>query len=260
MVTADLHIHTNFCDGKSGIEEIIISAINKGLSAVGISSHGYTEFDTSYCIKAEKIAEYLKEIETLRDKYKDKIKVFAGVEHDLFSCNPTDKYDYVIGSMHYVKAGDKYYSLDVNPEGFNSIVNNVFGGDTYALAEQYFSEFSTALQNKKVDIIGHFDLITKYNEDGTLFDTKHPRYIAAYKKAIDGVISLGVPFEINTGAISRGYRTQPYPSLDIIEYIRDKGGKFILSSDSHSSDTVAYQLNEWAEKLKPLSLEILNVK
>ena len=57
MITADLHIHTNYCDGVSSIEEIIQSAIKKGLRAVGISSHGYTEFDTSYCIKKEAVHE-----------------------------------------------------------------------------------------------------------------------------------------------------------------------------------------------------------
>lgn len=260
MVTADLHIHTNYCDGKSGIEEIILSAIEKGLKVVGISSHGFTEFDTSYCISAHKIDHYLKEIATLKDKYKDKIEVLAGIELDLMSSTPTDRYDYVIGSMHYIKWGDKYYSLDVNPEGFNRIVNTVFGGDAYALAEQYYSELANALKNTKVDIIGHFDLITKYNQNGGLFDTKHPRYIAAYRKAVDEIINLQIPFEINTGAISRGYRSEPYPSMDIIEYINGKGGKFILSSDSHSADTVAYQLSSWAEKLKHLNLNILNVK
>lgn len=260
MVTADLHIHTNYCDGKSGIEEIILSAINKGLRAVGISSHGFTEFDTSYCIRQEKIPDYIKEIEDLKEKYKDKIKVLAGIERDLMSSAKTDMYDYVIGSMHYIKTGDKYYSLDTKPDGFREIVDTVFGGDIYALAEQYYSELSKALKATKVDIIGHFDLITKYNEDGGLFDTNHPRYKAAWQKAIDEIVNLNIPFEINTGAISRGYRTAPYPSLDIIKYIRDKGGKFILSSDSHSADTVAYQLSDWAEKLAPLKLNILNVK
>ncbi len=260
MVTADLHIHTNYCDGKSGIEEIILSAINKGLRAVGISSHGFTDFDTSYCISQEKTPEYLKEIEDLKDKYKDKIKVLCGVEYDLYSSKLNGKYDYVIGSMHYIKTGDKYYSLDTKPDGFREIADTVFGGDIYSLAEQYYSELSDALKKTRVDIIGHFDLITKYNENGALFDTKHPRYVAAWQGAIDEIINLNIPFEINTGAISRGYRTAPYPDSDIIEYIRDKGGKFILSSDSHSADTVAYQLSVWAEKLAPLKLNILNLK
>lgn len=260
MITADLHIHTNYCDGVSSIEEIIQSAIKKGLRAVGISSHGYTNFDTSYCIKKEDIPKYLKEIETLKDKYKDKIKVLTGVEQDLFSSSATDGYDYVIGSMHYIKSGDAYYSLDSKPEGFMSIVNKLFNGDSYSLAEQYFRDFSNALLNKQVDIIGHFDLLTKYNGNGELFDTNHPRYVAAYKSAIDKLIPLNIPFEINTGAISRGYRTEPYPSMQIIKYIRDSGGSFIFSSDSHSADTVAFELDKWAKELENLELKILNVK
>ena len=58
------------------------------------------------------------------------------------------------------------------------------------------------------------------------------------------------PFEINTGVVSRGYRALPYPAPDIREYIRSKGGKFILSSDSHSTETLCFGFeNEEIEKL-----------
>ena len=45
---------------------------------------------------------------------------------------------------------------------------------------------------------------------------------------------------INTGAIARGKRTQPYPAPEMIEYIRSRGGKFILSSDAHFKEKLAY--------------------
>ena len=54
-------------------------------------------------------------------------------------------------------------------------------------------------------------------------------------------------FEINTGAISRGYRTVPYPSADQIAYIRSKGGVLILSSDSHAAGTICYDFEEFAD-------------
>jgi histidinol-phosphatase (PHP family) len=47
-------------------------------------------------------------------------------------------------------------------------------------------------------------------------------------------------FEINTGAMAKGYRTSPYPAADQMKYIRNKGGILIYSSDSHSVDTVGY--------------------
>ena len=56
---------------------------------------------------------------------------------------------------------------------------------------------------------------------------------------------VGVIAEINTGAISRGYRNEPYPSNQILEYIKSKGGYFILSSDSHSKENIAYQYDKW---------------
>ena len=57
--------------------------------------------------------------------------------------------------------------------------------------------------------------------------------------------SLGVPFEINTGAISRGYQDNPYPSETVIKMIKERGGKFILNSDSHSVDTIAFEFDKW---------------
>ena len=45
-------------------------------------------------------------------------------------------------------------------------------------------------------------------------------------------------FEINFGAVIRGYRTEPYPSKPILEYLKARGAKFILSGDSHTVDNV----------------------
>jgi len=62
---------------------------------------------------------------------------------------------------------------------------------------------------------------------------------------------LGVPFEINTGAISRGYRTTPYPSFEILKAIHDGGGRIVFSSDAHDKSTLRYwfpQAEELAKK------------
>ena len=42
-----------------------------------------------------------------------------------------------------------------------------------------------------------------------------------------------VLFEINTGAIARGYRTQPYPAMTLLRRLREFGGEIVLNSDSH---------------------------
>ena len=46
--------------------------------------------------------------------------------------------------------------------------------------------------------------------------------------------------EINTGGMARGYRDAPYPALFLLREWRRLGGRIILSSDSHSADTILY--------------------
>ena len=94
-------------------------------------------------------------------------------------------------------------------------------------------------------IIGHLDLMTKFNEGGKLFDENHPRYVAAWKKAVDALLPKNIPFEINMGALARGYRSAPYPAAPIIQYIKEKGGKLILSGDAHSADALCYRFEDF---------------
>ncbi len=239
MSYTDLHTHTIFCDGKNTPREMVASAMEKGMECIGVCTHGYTDFDTSYCIKKERIAEFQSEVHALAEEYKDKIRVLCGVEQDVFSSYPTDGFDYVIGSSHYLKNGDIYTPIDEDAECLKAAVKRFYGGDIYALCEDYYK--NVLLWSKKhCDIIGHFDLITKFNEGGVLFDESNERYLKSAKSCIDILIPLGVPFEINTGAISRGYRSAPYPSAELREYIKLSGGRLILSSDAHSKDGICF--------------------
>lgn len=248
MIERDLHCHTCFCDGKNTPEEMVQTAISKGLTTIGISEHGYTDFDSSYCLSLEKTEEYKAEMRRLKEKYSDKIEVLLGIELDALSDLDTSDYDYVIGSAHYVKCGDKYLSIDESPSDFEQICRDFFDGDYYALAEEYYRTVAT-LASKKISIVGHVDLITKFNEGNRLFDMEDPRYLTAAKSAIDALLPLKIPFEINTGAISRGYRTEPYPHKTLCDYIKKKGGTLILSSDAHSAENLCFAFEKF-EKLQ----------
>ena len=119
----------------------------------------------------------------------------------------------------------------------------------YAFAEAYYATETRVVEVTKCDIIGHFDLITKFIEQEPAFDVHHPRYVKAWQNAVDELLKTGKPFEINTGAISRGYRTEPYPSREIRDYIRAHGGKMILSSDSHQIETKAYKFEDYIDEI-----------
>ena len=245
MISSDYHMHTTYCDGANSPEEMVLSAIKMGMTEIGFSVHSYMTFDQSYCLKKEKTDVYCTEIASLKDKYKDKISILCGVEQDYYSDTPTDRFDYVIGSVHYLKSGEKLWPIDLSAEVLSQAVREFFGGDFYAMAEHYYNALADVVEKTNADIIGHLDLITKFNETHNLFDVTNERYLAAAKKCIDKLISYGKPFEINTGAISRGYRTTPYPSPELIDYIKKQGGKLILSSDSHSAKHIGFEFDKW---------------
>ena len=244
MILSDFHTHTIFSDGKNSPEEMVQRAINSGLRAIGFSDHSYTFFDESYCISKNNIQNYINTIADLKEKYRSKIEIYCGIERDFYSNESTAPYDYVIGSVHYVKAGDSYIPIDESIDGFKLAVDTYFGGDRLSLCEEYFKSVSRVLEKTNADIIGHFDLVSKFNGEN-LFDETDERYISAWKNALDDLLKYNKPFEINTGAIFRGYKNFPYPSKEMIDYIKEKGGKFVLSSDAHSVDGICFQFDRW---------------
>ena len=96
-------------------------------------------------------------------------------------------------------------------------------------------------------MIAHFDLITKYNEGNALFNTSHPRYIAAADGALDRLIDTPVLLEVNTGAIARGYRSEPYPENRIRQRWLDAGKELVLSSDCHDKRYLLYEFEKWKD-------------
>lgn len=232
----NFHTHTTYCDGKSTAEEMVQRAIEFGLSELGFSGHSYTEFDLEPCMTREGTELYKKEINALKEKYRDKIKILLGIEYDYHSDEPLDDYDYVLGSAHYILKNGEYLCIDFSREKQIEAVNKYYSGDFYAYIEDYYKTVADLYNKTKCDIIGHFDLITKYNSDGSLFDVNHPRYVAAWQKAADAIIETPAVVEINTGGMARGHVKQPYPSKVIIDYFKSHGKKMIFSSDCHNKD------------------------
>ncbi len=230
------HTHTCLCDGENTAEEMVQKAIELGLSELGFSGHSYTAFDKEACMSRENTERYKREITALKEKYRDKINILLGIEYDYLSDESRDGYDYVIGSVHYLLKDGEYVFADYSRERQMDSVNRYYGGDYYAFIEDYYAAVADVYNKTKCDIIGHFDLITKYNANGDLFDTNHPRYIKAWKTAADAIIKTPAVVEINTGGIARGYLKEPYPAKEIIDYFKANGKKLIFSSDCHNKE------------------------
>ncbi len=241
------HNHSTFCDGKNTPEEVILSAIAKGFDAIGFSGHGFTEFDQRYCMKDPPA--FRAAIKELKEKYKDKIQVYLGVEEDMFAPVNREDYEYMVGSCHYIHKDGGYYPIDSGLNYFNKCLE-LFNGDALAMADSYYSHFCEYIVRRKPDIVGHFDLVTKFEEvePHGLFGNEEYRKMA--EKYLLHAMKSGSLFEVNTGAISRGYRTAPYPTPALLHTLLKNDGKIILSADSHTAETIDFFFKESRAMLK----------
>lgn len=236
----NFHTHTIFCDGADTPEQLVQTALEKGFHALGFSGHSETFFDLSYCMSEGATRSYRADVARLKEQYAGRITLYCGVEQDYWSTASTTGYDFVIGSVHYLKMGDQYFPVDESGEMLLQWSRQYFDGDIYALIEAYYRTVSTLVEKTHADIIGHFDLITKFNESGALFDEQQPRYRAAALTAAESLLKTGKPFEINTGAMARGFRKTPYPSHFLVEFLATHGGKLVLSSDCHRREALDF--------------------
>lgn len=251
MILQNLHTHTVYGDGGNTAEEMVQGAIAAGCGALGFSEH--SPFPPSgqhdgWSMLPENTDAYRNEVLSLREKYRGKLDIFLGLEQDIDSLPPDRPCDYLIGSVHNVRDGSGgFLSVDQSAEAFRQYAGEYFGGDCLSFAQAYYRLEAEVAEKTGCQIVGHFDLVTKFNEGGRLFDEGSPRYVDAALEALEAVMKRDVIFEINTGAISRGYRTVPYPAPFLLRAIRERGGRVCITSDSHSARTITCAFAQAAE-------------
>ena len=241
---ANLHTHTYYCDGKDSPEALVQRAIALGFRALGFSGHEYSSFDTDFCMSPVNTEKYRSEVLALKKKYSGQIDIYLGIERDYFGDGDDYPYDYVIGSLHYVKAGNTYLPVDYTEEITASNVEQYFGGDYRSYVESYYETVADVVEKTGADIVGHFDLITKFNEGSKYFDETAPWYQEAAINALRKAAQNKPIFEINTGAMVRGYRTKPYPADFLLAEIERLQCPVILSSDCHDLNDLNFHFAE----------------
>lgn len=235
MRLQNLHTHSVLCDGADTLEEMTLAAIEKNFYSIGFSGHSYVE-GADYTMTEEQTAFYRSNVSELKKKYADRIKLFCGLEADIFTNTDLSGYDYLIGSVHYVDVCGRKYDVDESPERTEEVINEYFGGDGLKYAGAYFSLVAELYKYGSFDIIGHFDLITKFSEKKPLFDTEAKEYkMSAYEAA--AALKGKIPFfEVNTGAIARGWRSRPYPDSFILKELKELGFGAVVASDCHNKN------------------------
>lgn len=239
----DFHTHTTYCDGKSTPRQMVEAAYRMGLTDFGISGHAdYSMWEPGFGMSDEILAAYKKELEALREEYAGKLNLYIGIELD--TLGPVQQAEYTIGSTHSILKDGNLVMVDDTEEKLVQAVETLWNGNWYAMAEDYFELEATVYDQLHCDWVGHFDLITKFNEGYRHFDETKDAYLEPALATMKKLNSQGLPFEINTGAISRGYRTAPYPNSILLRELKAMGGRIMINSDSHSADTIAYAFEQ----------------
>lgn len=230
------HVHTQFCDGRSTAAEMVQSALDKGFVSLGFTSHAKQDFDLFYSMDDKREAQYIQEIHRLQASYGDRLRIWLGTERDVLSYADRENFDYVIGSVHYLDCPDgSRLPVDATPQMVQEGIAQHFGGDGLAFARAYYLRLGDYIRSYQPDIIGHFDLLMKNNQQGLLFDPDNPAYLRAATDAMEEAVLGCQLLEVNTGAIARFDVLEPYPRIKLLAYWRSLGGQVILSSDCHNA-------------------------
>ena len=254
MHLTNLHTHSLYCDGSCSPEEMVLSAINNNFDSLGISSHGPVNKETDWNIKQDKVEEYIEEVKRLKEKYKDKIEIFLGMELDYIpGAGFTDlclslmkRLDYYIGSVHYLGTLKNGYmwTVDYNIEELLKGLEESFGGNIRKAVETYYETISEMAERYQPPIIGHLDLFNKNNKDNILFDEREDWYVRAVKKCLDIIKNTSSIIEINTGGIAWNNNKEQYPSNLILKMIRDRNIPILINSDAHTKETLAFKFDD----------------
>ncbi|NLW77922.1 MAG: histidinol-phosphatase HisJ family protein [Ruminococcaceae bacterium] len=235
-IRSNVHTHTTWCDGTDTPRQMAEAALALGFTDLGFSSHAPAKFDPT-CPGVASEADYQADIAAVKAEYAGRLAVLCGIEQD--ACAPVNaaSYDYVIGSTHYLPLGNEYVAVDNSPEMLRLLQNEQYGSSSLAMATDFFTRTVAHTQRDKPTVVGHFDLIAKFNRTGAFFDEES----AAYKRAaldgmdalLDIVDSYGGLVEVNTGAMARGLRSVPYPAPFLLRHMAGRKARVIITSDSH---------------------------
>lgn len=253
----DTHSHTlNSHDSKQSIEELCISAIEKGLKAITVTNHvdtfAYTEEHNSNVIYAD-----IEDVKRAKAAFGDKLKILLGAEIGGYTrdieqtkrlCSLAD-FDVILGSVH---------GFDLNREHIRfsrDVMDETPMDKIIARAEEYYNKLIATAEQCDIDILCHITYPMRYingrygrNLDVMMFEDK-------FNRIFEIIIERGIALEINTSNLGTAY-DYTSPNLELVEKYKNMGGKLIsLGSDAHTPQKVGNGFKLVKNNLKDMGFE-----
>ena len=219
------HTHTTRCGHAVGTErEYIENAIKSGIEVLGFADHTpYPYLDPNYVsgvrMGLDKAQDYVDTLRTLREEYKNDVKILIGFEAEYYPlCFPAYKklvddlgIDYLILGQHFTnnEYDGTYIGRNCSDEMLESYINNAI----CAMESGYYS------------YVAHPDVVN-YTRD-------EYKYRMEMTKLCKKAKELDIPLEINFLGLGEGRR---YPTSRFFDIAAEIGNTVIYGVDAHTPE------------------------
>lgn len=267
---SDYHTHTLYSNhGKGHPREMAAYAVEKGLLALGFSEHFPLPEEViepsggGANMHWDQIDLYTKEVREAQEEFEGKIKILLGYEVDYLPSVDDQmranlaKYpaDYWVGSIHIVdhfRSNHESWLVDYSPEVFEEGMEEIGGPQAvYTRYYELIREFATKYNHR---IVGHLDMIKKFNVNKRYFDTDSEDYLSQVEATLDVLKATGKIVEINTAGAFKDIG-EIYPSDKILQMLLHRRLPVCLSSDAHRPDHVARDFSATWQRLVKMGFE-----
>ncbi len=237
--TVDYHLHTPLCGHATGEPwEYVEQGLKVGLAEMGFSDHAplLSHRDPTITMGREQLPGYLRMIQDVQARYAKQIRIKIALEADFLpgyeeqtkELLATFDYDYIIGSVHFIRrwAFDDPAERDRwNQEDINKVYRT------------YFDLLRQSARSKLFDIMGHVDLVKKFGHRPTEDMTGEVKETAKVFK------QCGVAVEINTSGLRKPVR-EMYPAPGMLKIYREAGVPLTFGSDAHTPQDVGKDFDQ----------------
>lgn len=230
----DTHSHTfRSFDGEYRVEELLDSAIEKGIQTVAVTDHVEMDWFHGHPREYDQTAyNSYADVRKAKKDYEGRIEVLVGIEmgEPCYNMPETQRllqlhqYDMVIGSLHNLKGWDDFSQLDYVNGGF----------DIYEMLHQYYIDQTEMVQWGGFDTLAHIIYPMRYMVG------KYGIYVdkSKIKKDVDELLKTlaekDIALEINTSGLRQTIGTT-MPDIDMIKRFKELGGRHVtVGSDSHT--------------------------
>ncbi len=252
----DYHLHTARCCHATGtMEEYLAAAEKNRLLEIGFADHfplGLLGFKprNQVTMNPEELSDYIQHVNKLNDisqnvnvKLGIEVDYLPGTEEKLRDLLLNYNFDYVIGSIHFI--GDWDFTHPVYADDYKN-------KDLDKLYRRYFKLVQDACRSGLFDIIGHLDVVKKFNYRPARNLDSLWRETARLLKVTNTCL------ELNTAG-----RDAPvaefYPDQRFLEICLSEKVGITMGSDAHSPEQVGRYFPEALALLKKTGYRELTV-